>query len=213
MTMEYLPENSFATCDVCGYSYMPAPSKRAGRCPNCEHHEKHGVTIFEAKKKKQMDQVEASRQRSAEKAKMKPVVRYEIPKASAKGKIKAAKIAAVKTSLKSESKTGEFSACGGCGQYFRGLDASHKVPLSQSSLLADAPENIRLLCRRCHEVWEHWPMPALVDLHCFFQDMAYLHENDSDRFWKILFHITDYANENPTKELDRVLRELEGLGE
>lgn len=186
-----------AVCPDCSYQYMPAPSKRSGRCPNCEHVERHGVSIFQAQKAKRLEQQRAN-----------PSKAYTIPKRSAKGKAKAAEIARVTTSLKSEAREGDFLQCGGCGEYHKRLDASHKIPLSQSIALSAEPENIRLLCRSCHDVWEHWQMPALVSLHCFFEDMEYLRANDLERFFKIYFVVGEYAERNPSRHMLLVLVRL-----
>jgi 5-methylcytosine-specific restriction endonuclease McrA len=176
---------------------MPSPSKRAGRCPNCDHVERHGVSIFQAQKAKRLEQQRA-----------KPKNTYNIPARSKKGKIKAAEITRVKKLLKSESSDGTFSQCGGCLQYHRRLDASHKIPISQSIARAAEPENIRLLCRSCHEVWEHWKMPALVNLHCFDEDMEYLRANDWERFSKMHLMILEYADRNSSRHLLGVLVRL-----
>ena len=186
-----------AVCPACNYQYMPAPSKRSGRCPNCEHVERHGVSIFQAQKAKRLEQQKA-----------KPKKAYTIPARSAKGKVKAAEIQRVKTSLKSEARDGAFSQCGGCGEYHKHLDASHKIPLSQNIALSADPENIRLLCRSCHNVWEHWQMPAMATLHCFVEDMAYLRGNDWERFYKITLMVGEYAERNPSRHLVGVLVRL-----
>lgn len=195
-------------CPDCDYKYVIAKSKRSNPCPNCLHFNKTGMYLLDAKKKKQHEQQIQSKKRAQEKMKLKPAKEYAIPKFSKKGKVQANRVAAMKIELKQQAAEGEFTKCEGCGQYKKGLDASHKVPLSQSIMLADEPSNIRLLCRDCHNIWEHGTVEELINLYCFTEDMEFLFDNDRERYWKIYFRIGDYAKQNPSKELTRIINEI-----
>lgn len=178
-------------CFECDHEYVPARSKRAGRCPNCEHIARHGVSIEQAKRDKQKQYRENSQRRAEEKMRLaQPKKSKPIPKFSAKGKRQAVEVAATKKQLKLEATDGqEYAQCEGCFGYFKGLDASHKIPLSQSSALASEPDNIRLFCRDCHNKWEHGTVEEMVQLDCFEEDMKYLLDMDPERFWKIYFRL------------------------
>lgn len=195
-------------CSDCNFVYMVAKSKRTNPCPNCLHFELHGISLVDAKKKKQQQQQQASKKRTEEKMRLKPPKNYTIPKFSKKGKVQANRVAAMKNQLKNEADEGGYMKCEGCWQYHKGLDASHKVPLSQSILLADEPSNIRLFCRDCHNRWEHGTVPELINLYCFAEDMEFLFDNDRERYWKIYFKIEDYSKQFPSKELSRIINEI-----
>ena len=193
--------NQQIKCSDCDYVYMEAKSKRINPCPNCEHLERHGISLVDAKKKKQQQQQQASRKRTEEKMRLKPPKNYAIPKFSKKGKVQANRMAAMKNELKHAHTEGqEYGQCEGCLQFFKGLDASHKVPLSQSIALASEPENIRLLCRECHNKWEHGTVHQIIQLECFEEDMLYLLDMDPERFWKIYYRMETQwlSDQNPT---------------
>ena len=185
------------TCPTCNTQYQPAPSKRLQTCPNCAHAAKYGETIFAKKWRKH-----------AEKQRATPPKRYVIPSRSEKGKKKEAEIQAAKSKVKAQAKEGAFTQCGGCGGHFKSVDASHKVPVSQSSQLAASPENIRLLCRSCHEAWEHWRMPDLINLKCFLEDMEYLSRKDWPRFCRIYLLVLNYSAANPSQHIKTAFKSL-----
>ena len=210
--MEFYSEPPIATCDVCQYQYMPAKSKREQCCPNCVHIEKYGESIFAMKKRKQKEQHEKWQKRAAEKAALKPVVaRPKIDRLSEKGKRKAAAVSIMKNEAKKDALEGEFVQCRGCDQYFKTIDASHKVPESKSIALASNPNNITLLCRDCHSKWENGTVPKMIELKCFVDDMHYLFDMDPERFWKIFYRCTDEYEKSPTPKLRRIISKMEAF--
>jgi len=185
------------TCQTCNTQYQPAPSKRLQTCQNCAHVEKYGETIFEKKWREH-----------TQKQKANPPKSYVIPIRSAKGKKKEAKVQAAKSKLKSESRDGSFTECGGCGGHFKSVDASHKVPVSQSGELAAVPANIRLLCRGCHNAWENGTVLELIKLRCFLEDMEYMAARDWERFCRVYYRVRDYSDKNHSLGIEAALKSL-----
>lgn len=199
-------------CDVCQYQYIPAKSKREICCPNCVHIEKHGESIFAAKKRKEIEQRMKWQKNAAEKQMLNPpTLRQKIAVMSEKGKAAAKKVSKMKADAKSEALEGGCVQCKGCNRYFKTIDASHKVPLSQSLALAANPENITLLCRDCHLKWENGTVPKLIELDCFVDDMRYLFDADPERFWKIFYRCLDEHEKSPTPKLGRIISKFELL--
>ena len=204
--MEFVSDNPIRKCDDCNYEWIQAKSKRVVCCPNCEHIEKHGESIFAMKKRKQKEQAEKWQKRAQEKRKANPPAqRARIEQLSAKGKIKARQVAQMKREVKMDAAEGEYVQCRGCDRHFQTIDASHKVPLSQSLALAANPENITLLCRDCHNKWEHGTVPKMIELKCFVDDMHYLFDMDPERFWKIFHRCLDEYGKAPTLKLKAVI--------
>lgn len=200
------------SCDACNYQYIPAKSKREQRCPNCEHIKKHGESIFATKKRQQKEQQEKWRKKAREKQRLNPPApRAKISAMSEKGKVAAKKVSEMKAAAKLEAIEGDYVQCKGCNRYFQTIDASHKVPLSQSISLAANPENITLLCRDCHMKWENGTVPKLIELECFVDDMHYLFDMEPERFWKIFYRCLDEYEKKPTPKLGRIISELESL--
>lgn len=210
--MEFYSNPEIVSCDACNYQYIPAKSKREQRCPNCEHIEKYGESIFVTKKRQQKEQQEKWRKKAREKQRLNPPPpRAKISAMSEKGKAAARKVSKMKADAKAEAIEGDYVQCKGCKRYFQTIDASHKVPLSQSLALAANPENITLLCRDCHLKWENGTVPKLIELDCFVDDMHYLFDMDPERFWKIFYRCLDEYEKNPTPKLERIISTLESF--
>jgi len=210
--MEFYSNPPIVSCDVCRYQYIPAKSKREARCPNCEHIKKHGESIFAEKNRKQNEQRMKWQKKAIDKQRLKPPQpRPKIAAMSEKGKIAARKVSEMKAEAKTEAADGNYVQCKGCKRHFQTIDASHKVPLSQSLALAANPENITLLCRDCHLKWENGTVPKLIELDCFVDDMRYLFDADPERFWKIFYRCLDEYGKSPTPKLERIISKLESF--
>lgn len=197
-------------CPICKEVYRPAKSKRESLCPNCKSISETGKSLKEIAREKSRASLEKSRLKSQERQTKKPKTAYKIPKFSAKGAKQAREVTATKRRVKAEAADGQsFVECAGCGKFFRGLDGSHVVPVSQSSVLAANSENITLLCRGCHTDFEHGTVPQMIKLKCFIKDMTTMFEFDNSRFWNIFYRLIDEHNLMPTPALERVISKLE----
>lgn len=199
------------TCPECTYQWVPAKSKRLVFCPNCRHLEVTGETLVDMKKRKAKEQAAAAQERAKLKAKASRKS-HLIKQYSEKGKRQALQVTATKKLIREEHSDGEeFARCEGCHQYFRGLDASHKVSLARNSELAADPDNIRLLCRDCHLKWESSVAVDMIELKCLEEDLAYLLDFDPERFWKIFHRLLDEQSLRPTAKLGAIISRLEKL--
>jgi hypothetical protein len=154
--------------------------------------------------------MERSRLKSKAKQATKPNTIYIIKSRSAKGAKQEREISKTKTEMKRKATDTGFAQCEGCGGFFKSLDASHIIPLSQSSELASIPGNIRLLCRCCHNAWEgNGTVAELIALKCFLPDMRHLFDNEKSMFYNILDRLLRAYNEWPTPKLERVLGKIE----
>lgn len=205
-------KSDIVVCAICGHKYIPAKSKRSARCPNCIHIEQHGESIADAKRRQQAGQAKKWREKARAKQKKKPVApRQRIAQRSQKGAVVAREVAAVKRELKENAADGAFVQCQGCLRYFQGIDASHRVPVSQSLALAADSGNIDLLCRDCHNAWEHGTIPQMIELNCFVEAMHYLFDMDPERFWKIFYRCLDEQERAPTPKLARIITAMEAF--
>lgn len=57
--------------------------------------------------------------------------------------------------------------CGGCGASNKPLDFSHTVARSQAPEHICNINNIELMCRDCHNIWEHGSIEDKASLHNF----------------------------------------------
>lgn len=201
-------------CPICKEVYRPAKSKRESLCPNCKSISETGKTLKEIALEKHRESMERSRLKSKAKSDLKPKTVYVIKNRSVKGAKQEREISKTKTEMKRKATDTGFAQCEGCGGFFKSLDASHIIPLSQSSELASIPGNIRLLCRCCHNAWEgNGTVAELIALKCFLPDMRYLFENDKSRFYNILDRLLREYNARPTPKLGMIFDKLERLEE
>lgn len=196
-------------CPDCNHRYPIAKSKRVQTCQNCKSIEQTGISLKEIARQKAKESMERSLLKSKAKQDLKPKTTSVIPARSAKGARQDREVAATKTKLKREALEGGHIECQGCGGYFKGIDGSHIVPVSQSSALASDPANITLLCRSCHNLWEYGDAHEMIELKCFVRDMRYMFHNDTARFWNIHFRLVEEYNLRPTPKLYRVISKLE----
>ena len=194
-------ELMITTCPACDHVYRPAKSKRVQTCPNCAQIEKTGESITETARRKARESMERSR--------LKSNAEHPIKNRSVKGAKQEREVSATKKKLKSEAMEGGHVQCQGCLKHFGTIDASHIIPISQSSALAADPANITLLCRECHQRFENGTVPQMIELRCFVRDLGYMFRHDNARFWNIHYRLLEEYNERPTPKLERVLGKLE----
>ena len=199
------------TCPACSLPIQFAPSKRVQVCKNCLSIAKTGKSLKEIAREKHRESMERSRLKSQERQDKKPKTAYVIKNRSVKGAKQEREISKTKTELKRAAIDGSFCECEGCGNFFDTIDASHIVPVSQSSALASNPKIMSLLCRGCHTDFEHGPVPQMIELKCFVRDMATMFEFDNSRFWNIFYRLRDEWLLRPTPKLSVVLDKLEKL--
>ena len=199
------------TCPTCKEPIRIAPSKRVQVCKNCLSIARTGKSIKEIAREKHRESMERSRLKAIEKERLKPKAVRAMAKFSAKGAKQALEITKTKIELTEAALDGGFFFFEGCGGFFDTIDRSHKIPLSRSSELAAIPGNIRLFCRACHIRWESSNALQMIELRCFVEDMAYLLDNDPERFWKIHFRLVDEYLVRPTPKLGSMISKLEGL--
>lgn len=199
------------TCPTCKEPIQVAPSKRVQVCKNCLSIARTGKSLKEIAREKNREWSERSRLKSKAKRDLKPKKTYTIKNRSEKGAKLEREIAKTKTDMKRAALDGGFCECQGCGNFFDVIDASHKVQLSKTLELASEAANIRLLCRKCHNAWGEGTVAEMIELRCFCEDMAYLLDNDPERFWKIHFRLVDEYLVRPTPKLGMVISKLESL--
>ena len=199
------------TCPACSFPIQFAPSKRVQACKNCLSIERTGKSLKEIAREKHRESMERSRIRSQERQAKKPKTAYKIPARSVKGAKQEREVSKTKTELKRAALDGDHVCCEGCGNYFDTIDASHIVPVSQSSVLASNPKIMSLLCRGCHTAFENGTVPEMIKLKCFVRDMTTMFEFDNSGFWNIFYRLRDEWVLRPTPKLSAVMDKLERL--
>ncbi len=73
--------------------------------------------------------------------------------------------------------------CEGCGKAGEQLDCSHTISLRRKKELGLEIDNLRLLCRSCHDKWESRDVEKMKKLLCFEEDKVYILNQDSEWYY------------------------------
>lgn len=82
-------------------------------------------------------------------------------------------------------KHGGGYVCEGCLKSFNNLDVSHIIAKSLRKDLEKEKSNMNMLCRNCHEIWEHDKKNGAKRLHCYQHNMDYIKRVDELYFNKL----------------------------
>lgn len=87
--------------------------------------------------------------------------------------------------------------CRGCGNANIPLDFSHTVARSQYPSLVCDPNNIELMCRSCHTIWEHGNIEQQSQLNNFRDMIKYMRFNAYPLYVKLMLKLGLQPNEIP----------------
>ena len=190
----------------------PPKSKRAETilCANCAHFQKYGESIFATNQRKLREKQLQYR----EKKKETPVTpKKRIVQVSEKQKEINEQLKKVKDKITEHAFNTNSHYCVGCGVTSITLDRSHILSVKHRSDLQMDKNNIQLLCRSCHNVWEHGKIDAQINLNCFLESVEYIYKNDSERFQKLFHKLLDYYEKVKYTSVLKLIRKIENFEE
>jgi hypothetical protein len=98
----------------------------------------------------------------------------------------------LKTSIRLESVQENQYYCCGCGKASPILDCSHILSVGQFKHLELVKENIQLMDRDCHRVWESGTISQQMNLLCFSSNLVFIYCYDTTTFNKFITRIEEY---------------------
>jgi 5-methylcytosine-specific restriction endonuclease McrA len=84
-----------------------------------------------------------------------------------------------------KEKAKEITCCEGCGSN-KPLERSHIISRARNFKLTDDVNNIRFLCRECHQKWESRNIVLMKELNCFEKDLEYIKTQDEVWYQKLI---------------------------
>ena len=121
----------------------------------------------------------------------------------------------VKRNIELEAVQNNEYYCKGCGCSHIGLDKSHILSVGQFKHLELVKENIQLLCRDCHKIWESSPIEQQLKLHCFIDNIIFIYFYDKTTYNKFITRIKEYKTfllDEERKQVNAILEEIkEGI--
>ena len=99
------------------------------------------------------------------------------------------KLSILKREIEMEAVQNNEYFCKGCGISKAGLDKSHILPVGQFKHLELVKENIQLLCREDHIIWESGTIDMQMNLNCFVDNVCFIHIYDKVQYQKFITRI------------------------
>jgi 5-methylcytosine-specific restriction endonuclease McrA len=161
-------------------------------CIECNSIRLHGKSQSERQAKSVV------RYRSKKLIKNRDIVKQDTPtlssirKQSFRESIIKNKISQLKRSIELEAIQNNEYYCAGCGISYVGLDKSHILSVGQYKHLELIKENIQLMCRECHVIWESGTIDEKIKLNCFVNNMTFIKSYDKIMFNKLMNKIEYY---------------------
>lgn len=181
-------------CEICSKA-KPIVNKKYGACDDCNYFRIHGVTKQEAMKGKQaewmkkMQQKQIQRQLATPKKPTAPIKQQTSKESSIK-----TKLACIKREIDLEEVQNGTYFCKGCGHSHVGLDKSHILSVGLYKHLELVKENMQLMCRKCHTIWESGTIEEKMELLCFAANLLIIQKYDIEAYNKLITKVEEYEN-------------------
>lgn len=187
-------------CSKCGKE-SPIVNKKYDLCYYCNFQRTHnGVSYFEHQQEKQQEYIKKQQRKAIEKLVSDPSKqRTPIKKQTSKEASVKSKLSLVKQEIRLEAIQNNEYYCKGCGTANDVLDCSHILSVSMFKHLELVKENIQLLCRMCHRVWEGSYIWEKMELLCFEENLEFIKHHDLQSYNK-LFNAAKAERENYFKK-------------
>lgn len=159
-----------STVTCVNHSARPAVNKKYKLCNECNYKRLHdGKSRVEILLTKQ-----------------KPKKRYTLRQQTKKQPIISKQLSALKSEIELEKiQNGEYY-CKGCGISKSGLDKSHILSVGRYKNLELVKKNIQLLCRDCHNIWEHGSIQEKKRLLCYEENLEIIRSLNQLAYQKFL---------------------------
>lgn len=96
------------------------------------------------------------------------------------------KLSLLKREIELEAVQNNEYYCKGCGKSYPGLDKSHILSVGQYKHLELVKENIQLMCRKDHKIWESGNIELMIKLNCFNDNLLFIKQHDLIAYNKLL---------------------------
>lgn len=209
----YSTESNIRTCKCsrCENQIQnPPKSKRAETiiCKNCSHFEKYNESLFATQQRK----LREKQAKYKAKQKDKPVTaKKRIVQISEEQAIFNEQLRKVKLEIVNWAVDNGQYYCQGTGKTPFILDCSHIISVKQRKDLALKSDNIQLLSREAHQIWESFDLSKMITLNCFVDNMEYIYKNDDELFQKLYHKLLDYYEKVKYPSVLKLIKKIENF--
>lgn len=102
------------------------------------------------------------------------------------------KLSVLKMEIELEAVQNNEYFCCGCGKSHPGLDKSHILSVGQFKYLELVKENIQLMDRDCHIIWESGAIDEQMNLHCFVDNVCFIYLHEREQYQKFITRMETY---------------------
>lgn len=183
----------------CGSPYVV--NMKYSLCNKCNHKRLHGETLIETNIRKNQVYNTNSLKKQQQTIR-KPAKIYYIPQTTNKKAKINKKLSKVKSEIELEALQDGTYYCKGCGSGID-CDKSHILSIKQHPELELDKENIDLLCRDCHMMWESGDIEKMVRLLCFERYLEYIKKHDNFKYNQILEKLQKWQSREQLETLKR----------
>lgn len=155
----------------------------------------HKITKQEHLQKKQKEYIDKQQKKSIERQKTVVSKQYKpIKQQTTKERNIKKNLSDLKREIELEAIQNGTYYCQGCGCSYPGLDKSHILSIGQYKHMELVKENIQLLCRKDHMIWESGDIEQMINLNCFESNLAFIKIWDLDAYQRLLTKKEEYEN-------------------
>lgn len=142
--------------------------------------------------------------------------RKPIRRQTAKESVVKSQLSNLKKDIELEAVQNNEYYCKGCGVSHVGLDKSHILSVGQFKALELIKNNIQLLCRSCHSIWESGTIEQQMKLNCFIDNLHFIYTQDQVSYRKFITRIEEYKawlidgkDQGKIKAINEILNQLQ----
>lgn len=188
---------SLLSCNQCSSPYIV--NKKYNLCDSCNFIRLNGKSKAEVYSERQQDrdkvQVTKSIQTYKVAAKPKDVVtpKKKTDKAKKQERV-SVQLSALKKEIRQEAIDNDEYYCQGCLKYHSVLDCSHILSVGRFKQYELIKQNLQLLCRTCHLIWESGRILKQLTLHCFWDNINFIKTLEEGEYNKFIIKINEKEN-------------------
>jgi 5-methylcytosine-specific restriction endonuclease McrA len=99
----------------------------------------------------------------------------------------------LKNEIRLEAIQNDEYYCKGCGKAV-GLDCSHILSVGKYKHLELIRDNVQLLCRQDHQIWESGTIQQQIKLHCFIDNLQFIYLHDPFAHQRFITRLEEYKD-------------------
>lgn len=177
-------------------------------CPDCNSLRLHSKSLSERQAESVKKFRDKNRIKSNHIVSRSPIRRQTTKEAGVKSSL-----STLKNKIRLDAVQNNEYYCQGCGSGQIDLDCSHILSVGQYKHLELVKENIQLMCRKHHDIWESGEIWDQLQLNCFAMNLIWVYRHDQQKFSRYITRIEEFCRflipDQDGAKIDLIARNLE----